>query len=76
MEEGRWNRRGRGRLPMDERLCTCGQIQTEKHVIEECPRSLHLRQKYNISTIESLLRERTDYLTTCSIVHKILALYT
>ena len=23
VETGRWNRRGRGRLPLEERLCTC-----------------------------------------------------
>ena len=39
VEVGRWNRRGRGRLPMEERLCVCGQIQTEQHVIEICPRT-------------------------------------
>ena len=35
-ETGRWNRRGRGRLPMDERLCECGNVQTERHVIQDC----------------------------------------
>lgn len=25
-ETGRWNRRGRGRIPMEERLCVCGQV--------------------------------------------------
>ena len=33
IESGRWNRRGRGRLPVEERLCVCGAIQTERHVI-------------------------------------------
>ena len=32
IETGRWNRRGRGRLPIEERLCQCGQVQTERHV--------------------------------------------
>ena len=26
VETGRWNRRGRGRLPMEERLCSCGEV--------------------------------------------------
>ena len=37
VETGRWNRRGRGRLPLEERLCSCGAIQTERHVVENCP---------------------------------------
>ena len=33
VETGRWNRRGRGRLPMEERLCQSGRVQTEHNVI-------------------------------------------
>ncbi|MPC73633.1 hypothetical protein E2C01_067968 [Portunus trituberculatus] len=29
LEEGRWNRRSRGHLPMEERLYSCVQVQTE-----------------------------------------------
>lgn len=75
VEEGRWNRRGRGRLPMEERLCTCGQVQTERHIIEQCHRSALLRQQYGISTMENLLIERNDHGAVCNIVHKFLALY-
>ena len=39
VEVGRWSRRGRGRLPLEERLCTCGEIQTEQHVVQYCPMS-------------------------------------
>ncbi|MPC90304.1 hypothetical protein E2C01_085281 [Portunus trituberculatus] len=42
VEEGRWNRRGRGRLPMEERGCSCGQVQTQRHVTEHCPRTTAL----------------------------------
>ena len=42
IEQGRWNRRGRGRLPVEERLCSCGQIQSEQHVLEQCQRLLGL----------------------------------
>ena len=75
IEKGRWNRRGRGRLPMEERLCPCGQIQTEAHVIESCPMSLQIRQMYNITTINNLLLVREDYDKVCMIIHKLLSLY-
>ena len=39
VEEGRWNRRGRGRLPLEEHLYECGEIQSERHVIEQCTKS-------------------------------------
>lgn len=75
IEQGRWNRRGRGRLPIDERVCTCGQVQTERHVIEICPQSLHLREQYNFSTLEQLFVEHTNYSLVCKIIHKILNIY-
>ena len=74
VEKGRWNRRGRGRLPLEERLCPCGLVQTETHVIERCPLSLHLRNVYNITTVEELFG-RTDYNNVCATINKILALY-
>lgn len=75
VERGRWNRRGRGRLPLEERLCPCGLVQTEIHVVESCPLSLHLRNMYNITTVDDLLLGRTDYSNVCAIIHKILSLY-
>ena len=71
VEEVRWNRRGRGRLPMEERLCSCGQVQTERHVIEHCPRTTALHQQHNITTIENLFIERKDYNTVCNICHTV-----
>ena len=38
IETGRWNKRGRGRLPLEERLCRCGDVQSEIHVVEGVPR--------------------------------------
>ena len=51
IEEGRWNRRGRGRLPVEERLCSCGQVQDEEHVIAHCLRTQHLRMEFGISIV-------------------------
>ena len=75
IETGRWNRRGRGRLPVEERLCPCGQIQTEGHIIENCLISLQIRQFFNITTVNELLLTRTDYQTVCTAIHKLLSLY-
>ncbi len=69
VEEGRWNK------PMEERLCSCGQVQTEKHVIRQCPRTEALRAQYNITTIENLFIERKDYATVCYICHAVLSEY-
>ena len=50
-ETGRWNRRGRGRLPLHERVCVCGLVQTEAHVVEHCPNTQHLRESYQFTTV-------------------------
>ena len=75
IETGRWNRRGRGRLPVEERLCTCGAIQSERHVIEECPLSLSIRQVYNIGNINELFNGKYDNDTSCKIITKFLDIY-
>ena len=74
IEEGRWNRRGRGRLPIEERLCTCGSVQTERHVIEECPRTQHIRDRYRFTTVEELLYLE-DLPAQCSASHYLLKVY-
>ena len=75
VEVGRWNRNGRGNLPMDERFFICGQVQTEQHVIEVCPRTENIRRQLNVSSMISLLSERDDYNNVCCIVTKILNAY-
>ena len=75
IETGRWNRRGRGRLPPEERLCSCGEMQNEAHIIERCPLSLQLRSKYNLSTVNELLLGRNDHSKVCTIVHELLDIF-
>ena len=75
IETGRWNRRGRGRLPLDQRLCQCGQVQTERHVLEECAMSQHIRDLYSLTSLENLLLERDDYTNVCHEVHNIFNSY-
>jgi hypothetical protein len=38
VEKGRWSR-----IPFDGRLCSCGKVQTEAHMIAECPSTNNLR---------------------------------
>ena len=57
IETGRWNRGGRGRLPVEERLCECGEVQDEIHVIETChfPRWEDIRRDYGFTTYQELI---------------------
>ena len=41
IETGRWSR-----LARQDRLCGCGEIQDEKHVLCDCPMTQHLRNRY------------------------------
>lgn len=75
VEVGRWNRRGRGRLPLAERLCPCGMVQTEHHVIHECPLSQHIRDAYGLTGITNLFSGTFDNATVCSIINSVLNLY-
>ena len=75
IETGRWNRRGRGRLPMDQRLCQCGLVQTERHVVEACTLSQHIRNLHNFRSLENLFLEIEDYSKACHIAHSILEIY-
>ena len=43
IETGRW-----ARLPRENRLCSCGQIQTEQHVLLHCRLTQNLREDYPI----------------------------
>ena len=75
IETGRWNRRGRGRLPIEERLCQCGRVQTERHVFELCNISQDLRRIFNVTSLKEIVSERSDYYQVCQAVNLILNLY-
>ena len=75
VETGRWNRCGRGRLPMEERLCLCGLVQTERHVIEECVLSEHVRRANNINLLLDVFSEEQDFSNVCQFAHKVLNIY-
>ena len=41
IETGRWSR-----LPRERRLCACGAVQTEEHVVCSCPTTAHIRDTH------------------------------
>ncbi len=61
VETGRWNRRGRGRLPAEERLCPCGEVQTEMHVLESCSLTEDVRARYGYTCWTQLMRNRDTF---------------
>ena len=75
VEVGRWSRRSRGRLPLEERLCTCGAIQTEVHVVQQCPLTQNIRETHNISSIVDIFSDQRTMSDQCGIVHLILSTY-
>lgn len=74
IETGRWNRRGRGRLPLEERLCSCGEIQTERHVLENCTLTQHLRNNYRYETMEDVFTKCTTS-EMCNVIFDVLKVY-
>ena len=64
IETGRWSRKRR-----EDRLCTCGEIQTEKHVITQCGRTEHIRAAYPnldwVSWPNMLYEKDTPQLCSC-----------
>lgn len=69
IETGRWQR-----LPRDQRLCSCGAIQTEQHAIKDCPRTDILRQQYNLT--ENDFDMTTFFMTTdMTYVFKVLQVF-
>ena len=74
-ETGRWNRGGRGRLPIDQRLCSCGAIQSEEHVVCNCPISQNLRDRFGFTCIADLMNGNLACDIVCEIIYELLKLY-
>ena len=68
VETGRW-----ARIPLERRLCSCGDIQTETHVLLHCRNSQHLRWHLQYQTISELFQGNTHEIS--KYCHDILTLY-
>ena len=72
IETGRWNGRGRGRLPVEERLCRCGGVQTERHAVEACPLTAHIKMAYGVNVLEDIFNGDLSCESACKILHEVL----
>ena len=75
IETGRWTR-----TPREQRLCTCGDIQSEEHVLLNCPMSQELRSNFpsvqNYTSVVQLLNAGyPDIANLCGFCTKVLNLY-
>ena len=68
-ETGRWNKRIRGRLPLNERLCECGSVQTD------CPRTQHIRDHHQFEILEQMFSDKVSMALTCKMIHATLSVY-
>ena len=55
--------------PKEQRLCLCGDIETENHFLFECQMYYHIRCKYNVNGFE--LSEVLDEAFTCDYVDEL-----
>lgn len=72
IETGRWSR-----IPRENRLCNCGQIQTEYHVLFECNQTETYRRECpeinQCSSLSDLLnRNDVEMKNVCILCHKVL----
>ena len=75
VEKGRWSR-----TPREQRVCQCDgvQVQTESHVLIECPLSARCRDTYNMLTftdIRELLQENNHVHELCGYINDVLNNY-
>jgi hypothetical protein len=73
-ETGRW-----ARIPADQRMCLCGQVQNQGHFLLHCDRTSQLRDELNIQAdISNDIFDWTliDALTAFTYCHEILKIFT
>ena len=70
IETGRW-----ARIPCDRRLCPCGDIQDEKHVLLDCPLSQTIRDTYADLDVSFPDIFNVDNPNSFKMIHEVLELY-
>ena len=68
VETGRWSR-----MPRDERLCPCGSIQDECHVLTECMYTVALRLAHNLDFSSPATLMNGDPTAVTSYCHNVLS---
>ena len=59
---------------MNERLCEWDRVQTEKHVLQDCPRPQHIRDHHHFDTLEQVFSDKFSMTVTCKTIHGVLPL--
>ena len=69
IETGRW-----ARIPRERRLCPCGEIQDEKHVIVDCPITQAIRDNYDMDMTTFTDIINLDSVHSFKMIHEMLEL--
>jgi len=72
IEMGRWSR-----IPREDRLCPCGVIQTEQHVICHCPLSDHIPSQFSAVSFSNIAEffDCAEVGVVCCVFCLILSIY-
>ena len=70
IETGRW-----ARLPREHRLCRCGAIQDEQHVLQDCPLVQHIRDCYQKQVMYPDILQSTSEIQDFKYIHDIMTYY-
>ena len=57
---------------MEERLCEYGGVQTERHAVEVCPLTDHLRIAYSVNVLEDIFTDDFSRESAYKILHDVL----
>lgn len=73
IETGRWSR-----ISQDQRLCTCGSIQTENHVVCDCIRTDEIREQFknlDFTNLENFFDNCSNIVSMCKCSYMVLNMY-
>ena len=74
VETGRWARGGAQTL-RENRVCTCGVVQDERHILTGCPRTEHLRQIYDSDVLYPDILASASSLCDFKFIYEVLKVY-